>query len=523
MVKNRSTLWYTALVVGWSFDILYWKKPPGISFLIHVVLLIASLIFLSRQEEKPPHPKSTPLIGIILIFSALGFLRAEPFTRTLNHLLSLGFLGLFLLTFQGGRWIAYNMTDYIVGAFRLLINSIALPFTLISQKEEVEESEKRPWWKRAAPYLRGILIALPIVAVLGSLLSAADPIFAEWLQELIELLRLEKLPEYILRLFLISFWTFLVAGILLHALLKSQDESLIGVDKPWPPRFLGFTETKIIMGAVNLLFFSFVTIQFRYFFGGEKNITLDGYTYSEYARRGFGELLTVAFFTLFVIMVLSGITQREKMKDRTIFSILTGALTAFIGVILASSMQRLALYESAYGFTRLRTYSHLCMIWIGILFLAILLLEIFQKHRYFTLATVGAIAGFVLTMNAINIDGFITQRNIQRLADKKAALDTYHLKTLSNDAIPDLVQLAENPNLSIEEETKIKAILACRAFELEDTERKWQSFMLPDALANTALKLNSQLWKDVELEEEHNSWYVEIEDSRFYCGYSSWD
>ena len=523
MVKNRSTLWYTALVIGWSFDILYWKKPLGVSFLIHIILLLAGLIFLSREEKRPPVTKSLPLIGIILVFSTLGFLRMEPFTRTLNHLLSLGFLGLFILSFQGGRWTAYNMSDYIVGAFRLLVNSIALPFTLISTKEEKEEEEKKSWWQRAAPYLRGILIALPIVSLLGALLSEADPIFAEWLQDLIELLRLEKLPEYILRLFLISIWTFLVAGLLLYALYKSQDESLVGVDKPWPPRFLGFTETTIIMGAVNLLFFSFVTIQFKYFFGGEKNIALDGYTYSEYARRGFGELLTVAFFTLFLIMVLSGITQREKKKDRVVFSILTGVLTGFIGVILTSSLQRLGLYEAAYGFTRLRTYSHLCIIWIGVLFLAILLLEIFQKHRYFTLATAAAIAGFVLTMNAVNVDGFITQKNIQRLVDEDAGLDTYHLKTLSDDAIPDLVILAEDPNLSAREEAEVKAILACRAFELEDTERKWQSFTLPTTLANSALKLNPQLWSDVELEEEHHSWFVDIEDSRFYCGYSTWD
>jgi len=31
MVKNRSTLWYTALIIGWSFDLLYWGKPLGIS------------------------------------------------------------------------------------------------------------------------------------------------------------------------------------------------------------------------------------------------------------------------------------------------------------------------------------------------------------------------------------------------------------------------------------------------------------------------------------------------------------
>ncbi len=61
MVKNRSTLWYCALIVGWGFDVLYWKKPLGISFAIHVLLLLGILIFLSKKEGKDLSPKSIPL------------------------------------------------------------------------------------------------------------------------------------------------------------------------------------------------------------------------------------------------------------------------------------------------------------------------------------------------------------------------------------------------------------------------------------------------------------------------------
>ena len=38
---------------------------------------------------------------------------------------------------------------------------------------------------------------------------------------------------------------------------------------------------------VNLLFLVFVWIQFVYLFGGQANISAEGYTYAEYARRGF--------------------------------------------------------------------------------------------------------------------------------------------------------------------------------------------------------------------------------------------
>jgi len=532
MLKNRSTLWYCALIVGWGFDILYWKKPLGISFAIHVLLLLGTLIFLSKKEGKTLSPKSLPLIGLALVFSFLGFLRAEPFTRTLNHLLSLGFLGLLILSYQGGRWMEYNLSDYIVGAFRLFTNAIGLPFKLITEAKEekgdTEEGEKvkGAGWKKAAPYLRGILLALPIVAVLAALLSEADPIFSKWLGDLIELLRLEKLPEYILRLVLIGIWTFLLAGLMLYSLSKSQKEKLVGLDQPWPPRFLGSTETTIIMGAVNLLFFSFVSIQFKYFFGGEKNITLDGYTFSEYARRGFGELLAVAFFTLFIIMVLSSITIRKEKKNRVVFSALTGLMTAFIGVILLSSLQRLALYEAAYGFTRLRAYSHICVIWIGILFLAILVLEILGAHRYFTLASLAAVAGFVLTMNAVNVDAFIVKSNVQRLGNPDSILDTNLLKDLSMDSLPTLVKLADDPHITDQEKVEIGVVLACRADDIENNDSGWLSYMFPNTLASKSLQKNKTLWEDVSLKE--NEWgarYADLESGEFYCAYyyAGWD
>ncbi len=532
MLKNRTKLWWAAVIIGWSFDLLYWGKPMGISFAIQILLFLAGLWFLSRQENKHLARTNLSLIGLILTFGVLTFLREEPFTRTLNHLMSLLFLGLLLLSFQGGRWAAYNLADYVMGSFRLLIHMIALPVDLISdQRSNSAEDQENdpggrtdPGWKKTIPFLRGILLALPIVAILASLLSAADPIFSEWFSNLIELLNLENLPEYILRLFLIGMWTFISAGLLLYALLKSDEESLIGLEKPWPPRFLGFTETSIILGSINLLFLAFVTIQFRYFFGGEKNISLEGFTYAEYARRGFGELLAVAFFTLLFLMILNTIALRSSRRHQIVFSVLSSALTVFIWVILLSSHQRLALYESAYGFTRLRTYSHLCILWVGILFAAVLALEILGKPRYFSIAAVGAVAGFVLTMNAINVDQLIVRRNLERAATMENALDVHYLKTLSNDAIPAMVTRAEAPGLTDREREEIAAVLACRAFELEDQSWPWQSFLWPRYRANKALKENPSLWEDVQLEKQYSSWYVEIGSEKFFCGYyRDWD
>ncbi len=97
-------------------------------------------------------------------------------------------------------------------------------------------------------------------------------------------------------------------------------------DKPRVPPFLGYTEAMIVLGSVTILFLAFVVIQFQYFFGGQSNISIEGYTFSEYARRGFGELVAVAFFSLLLLLGLGAITRRETENQRRVFSMLGAGL-----------------------------------------------------------------------------------------------------------------------------------------------------------------------------------------------------
>ncbi|MBS3752035.1 MAG: DUF4173 domain-containing protein [Anaerolineales bacterium] len=530
MIKNKKVFWAAAFLIGWGFDFFYWKKPLGISFAIHILISVGTLIYLAQREDKRPAAGSLWVLGALLVFSFLTFIRQEPFTRALNHLTSLGLFAILLLTFRGGRWFHYSLVDYVAGGFKLFFQALILPIKLLMDKKGKEgENDKDQktgsgpsFWKRIFPYLRGVVLALPILAVFAALFAAADPIFADRLQDLTEYLKLERLPEYIGRLVLIMIWTFLTGGLSLYAILKSKEESLIGEGDSWPPRFLGFTEAAIVLGSVNLLFFSFVFIQFRYFFGGESNITLQGYTYAEYARRGFGELLAAAFITLLLFMLLSSITNRESPREKKVFTGLTALLTVFIGVILVSSFQRLRLYEIAYGFTRLRTYAHICILWIGVLFLGILILEILHRWRHFTLAALITLIGFVITLNMINVDSFIAQRNFTRHGED-TPLDIHYLKGLSNDAVPQLIRLADSPRLATDQRRELSASLACRAALLRDRPPTWQGFIWSRYRAKLELSQNQSLWKDYLTYRENDVWYVLINGEREYCKPNIWD
>ena len=90
---------------------------------------------------------------------------------------------------------------------------------------------------------------------------------------------------------------FLVLGGLAYAAGRpwSEDENTAAgqIVLPALSRFLGFLESAIVINAVNGLFFLFVLIQLPYLFGGQPDIVEGRFTYAEYVRRGFGELVVV--------------------------------------------------------------------------------------------------------------------------------------------------------------------------------------------------------------------------------------
>lgn len=522
MIKNQSTFWFTTLFTAWSIDFLFWGKIPGVSFTLFIFLVLAGLWYLSRHEKITPHPTAHWLTAGIFLFAFLAAFREEPFTRVLNYLAALSLLGILLLTYQGGRWAHFTLSDYVIRSLKLFLDMIGLPIQLLTnppdhdQGQPAKDKNNSSQRKFIFALLRGLLLAIPVLAVLGGLMSAADPIFGDWLSGLITFFNLEELPQYILRGCLIALWTFLLAGLFLHALLKSKPEKLVSEGDHWPPQLLGFTEAAVVLGGVNLLFFAFVVIQFRYFFGGEKNISLQGYTYAEYARRGFAELLAVAFFTLLIFIVLSSITKRTTNRAKQGFTALTVPLTILMGVILASSFQRLTLYESAYGFTRLRTYAHLCILWIGILFLGILILEITRRWNYFTLASLLAVLGFILNLNVINVDGFITHRNLNRAA-AGSPLDVDYLKTLSLDATNSLIKGTSHEELNTEQKAGLQGILACKSTYLRRQSLPWQSTTWSRYHAEKTLEDLQNLQENYPTFRKKEDWFVVTENGIQSC------
>jgi hypothetical protein len=282
-----------------------------------------------------------------------------------------------------------------------------------------------------------------------------------------------------------------LAGLILHAASRSREESLRGADRPLVKAFLGFTEAAIVLGGVAALFLSFVIIQFGYFFGGESNIGVQGFTYSQYARRGFSELIWVAFLSLVLILGLSAVSRREGRLQQRGFAILNAAVVAQVMVMLVSAYQRLSLAIDWHGFSRLRLYPRVFMIWLGILLAAVVVLEILNRQRAFAFAALLAALGFAVSLMLVNVDQSIVHHNLDRAREGKY-LNVAHLVSLSTDAVPALVEEFRSPSLSDETREALGAALLCRMREEQPPAQPgnddWRSFNLSIWQAEQALK-----------------------------------
>lgn len=496
-VRAPLELGLIALLLGFAVEILFDGHALGINFPIWAALSVAGLLAATVFEEVKPSRMEGLLAIPILFFSVMAAVRREELSVFLSVVFTLLCFGIWVRTFRHGRFFRFGWLDLLVAWILVPVEAILRPWRTAGAawRRALGETGAR---KRGWAWLRGVLLALPVIAVFTALLAAADLVFGDLVEDILKWLNIELLLEWFGRSLVIFIGALFSLGALVSALRDRQVDPLLGEEKPLVRRFIGFTETTIVLGAVDLLFLLFVIVQFRYFFGGQTNISTTGYTYSEYARRGFGELVTVAVLALGLILSLGYYGKREQTSQERGFNALSTMLVTLLGVMLLSAFLRLQLYEQAYGFTRLRAYTHLFIFWLALgLIVFLVLLYRRQLRRFAPAAFIGSM-GFAATLSLINVDGFIAQRNIQRFLRGEAfetaegrsypEVDIGYLLSLSADVMPALARFAQQA--PPESQYELLGEIACRVHVGWSTYNRdsWPSYHFSRARADQLLK-----------------------------------
>jgi hypothetical protein len=275
-------------------------------------------------------------------------------------------------------------------------------------------------WSGAGPAGRGALIAAVLLAIFVPLLASADAAFTQLLDDLTPDTWAIELPGA--RALVFGLFT-AVGGALIYARLAPPRP----LSKP-PRLTLARMEWALPLGALVVLFAAFVALQFATLFGGERHVVnTAGLTYAEYARSGFAQLLAVATLTLAVV----GAARRWARDDGRLLNALIAALCLLTLVVLLSAEKRLALYEETFGYTRLRLAAHAAILYLGALFVLVLVTR--GRAAWLPRAAVATSGIAVLAFALSNPERRIAEHNLQRY-ERTGKIDRNYLRSLGADA-----------------------------------------------------------------------------------------
>ncbi len=313
--------------------------------------------------------------GSAFYMVSMMLLAVSTFCTDDGRIIALNKLGIFLLTisfllatlYDTGKWKLGKYLGAICQTLFMAFGELNRPF------EDVHWYTKNKMKRKNSTVLYvvlGLVIALPIFMVVLPLLVSADAVFRDMTERLLEHLRLGNI------LLVLVMWSFmfLAAYCILSYLCKRRITPEVKDMRRGEP-VIAIT----IAALLTLLYLVFSVIQIVYLFVG--NMTLpSGYTYAEYAREGFFQLLAVSILNLiFVLVGLSCFKESKALK-----AILT-VMSLCTYVMIASSAMRMIIYIRWYYLTFLRIFVLWSLAVLFLLFTGIIISvikESFPLFRY---------------------------------------------------------------------------------------------------------------------------------------------
>jgi hypothetical protein len=378
-------------------------------------------------------------------------------------------LGCAALAVAGGhsvRAIFYASFAGIAAAFRA-IPWLAKGATAWSKAREKQSNASRTGL--------AVLVTIVLMIVFGALFASADAAFAKILDDILPTFGARTIFRWI-------FYT-LIGGLLTAGAiyLVLAPPELSGLERP-ARRRIGTVELVLPIGGLVVLFAGFVAVQARFLFNGEPP---EGYNFSTYAVQGFGQLVVVTLLTLIIIGCATRWAPKETQRDRVLVRSILGVLVALTMVIVASAVYRMWLYMNEFGWTRERMFFGAVEIYLGFMFLLVVLAGIKLRAAWFPRAVIATFALLLIGIAAVNPERYIAQQNIDRFyaqRDQAGYMKTFdlgYLQFLTTDAIDELMRLDE-PYRSC-------ALLRIDN-DLKDMPEQWYSWNLSRAHARAVIK-----------------------------------
>ena len=285
----------------------------------------------------------------------------------------------------------------------------------------------------------GLLISLPVLAVMIGELISADAAF----EGLLDLLPDFELAESICTAIL---------GVMLAAMLYFRGVALHHAPRPAAPAktFGGFNALTVntILFAVSGLYLVYLFSQLAYVVGGFSGILPEDFTLAEYARRGFFEMSRLCALNLTIMALGVGLTRKEGKSP-----LLTRLLALFIGFVtlflVAAASAKMIMYIRSYGLTWSRVVTEVFMLWLAITTVLVCVWLFCGKLPYMKASMILALA-LCAGLFLADVDARVAQYNVRAYqSGKLQTVDVEYLDRLSMGAVPYIEELTADADEAV--------------------------------------------------------------------------
>ena len=418
-----------SILYGLLYVFCMFKNDAGITYPLFVAGTIGYIVFVLRKLEMKLKKESRFYIVSMLLLGistcCTDDWRIIFFNKT----------GVFLLTICMILGLVYNTTRWNLGKyFASIVNVCVMSIGEIGKPfSDAIWYCKNKLGQKHSKYLYlliGVGITVPVFVIVFLLLTSADAVFRNMAGQLLADI---SLFDFYVMTVMFLFMAIASYCAVAYASKKEINEEVMDSRK-WEPLI-----AIPLVSLLSLLYLVFSGIQIVYLFMGNMQLPV-GYTYAEYAREGFFQLLVVSLINLVIVLV-----GLYYFKSSKVLKVVLTIMSLCTFIMIASSAMRMVIYIQYYYLTFLRIFvlwmlAVLTLIFAGVI--ASIVKESFPLFRYslvvFTCLYIG--------LSFSHPDYWIAKVNLASTEETRneffkgtAYEDYYFLSELSADAAPILV------------------------------------------------------------------------------------
>lgn len=453
MKKHFGILGPACILYSCFYALCMYRNSSGITYPFFLAGSFWFYCFCFKKLEISLKKDSIFYMISILLLGLSTFCTADGRVIAMNKagvwVLTISFL--LHQVYKDENWTFGRYVGYVIAAVFGSLGQIARPF----QDLTGHRRERGKKGSGIAIYIIiGITLGIPLFCVIWLLLMSADTIFYDITYGIAEKLFMGTvLEDGFGVLFTVIFMFFMAYCIMAYLCKKTFSEEYR--ERKQTEAVLAIT----VLAPIMILYLVFCGIQIVFLFLGK--MILEGYTYAEYARQGFFQLLIVCIINLVLVLVGHAYFKENKA--------LKGMLTVVslcTYIMIASSAYRMILYVQHYYLTFLRIFVLWSLLVLFILLTGVIV-SIYKKSFPLFKYSMVVVTVCYLALSFSHPDYWIAKCNLANLGNMENSSggffrsesynDYRYLAGLSADAAPALAEFLKEEGFSLAEvEAKVE-------------------------------------------------------------------